>query len=148
MYRPRRCPVRAPARLEARTFTEKVCQHHRQMGTNIQSGMMARFKAGVKDYSVGNHPLWQVFRTFYQIGTPLDRRRSGVGNGLCLVGGSTSRGDSAAFGAGGLCSARTNGSVEKALLVWAERSYSGKCVFAKYCCSKAQRHFVGSLKSS
>jgi len=22
---------------------------------------------GVKDYSVGNHPLWQLFRTFYQM---------------------------------------------------------------------------------
>ena len=25
------------------------------------------FKLGMKDYSVGNHPLWQLFRTFYQM---------------------------------------------------------------------------------
>lgn len=64
---------------QTRTFTEKVCTHHRQMGTALQSGMMARFKAGVKDYSVGNHPLWEVFRTFYQM-----RHRPWVVGGLAL----------------------------------------------------------------
>jgi poly-beta-1,6-N-acetyl-D-glucosamine synthase len=52
---------------QTRTFTEKVCLHHRQMGTALQGGLMARFKFGVKDYSVGNHPLWELFRTFYQM---------------------------------------------------------------------------------
>ncbi len=64
---------------KTRTFTEKVCLHHRQMGTALQSGLMARFKAGVKDYSVGNHPLWEVFRTFYQM-----RHRPWIVGGLAL----------------------------------------------------------------
>jgi biofilm PGA synthesis N-glycosyltransferase PgaC len=52
---------------QTRTFTEKVCLHHRQMGTALQSGWKARFKFGAKDYSVGNHPLWELFRTAYQM---------------------------------------------------------------------------------
>lgn len=52
---------------QTRTFTEKVCLHHRQMGTALQGGLMARFKLGVKDHSVGNHPIWEAFRTFYQM---------------------------------------------------------------------------------
>lgn len=53
-----------------RTFTEKVCVHHRQMGTALQGGIAAKFKLGVKDRSVGNHPLWQLFRTVYQMARP------------------------------------------------------------------------------
>jgi len=53
-----------------RTFPEKVCLHHRTMGT-AQSGVLsARFKNGAKDYAVGNHPLWEVFRTGYQMTKP------------------------------------------------------------------------------
>lgn len=50
-----------------RTFTEKVCLHHRQMGTAMQGGLKAKFKFGAKDYSVGNHPLWELCRTLYQM---------------------------------------------------------------------------------
>jgi len=52
---------------QTRTFTEKVCLHHRQRGTALHGGLTARFKFGAKDYSVGNHPLWELFRTFYQM---------------------------------------------------------------------------------
>jgi biofilm PGA synthesis N-glycosyltransferase PgaC len=52
---------------QTRTFTEKVCIHHRQMGTALQGGLKAKFKFGAKDYSVGNHPLWELFRTCYQM---------------------------------------------------------------------------------
>jgi len=52
---------------KTRTFTEKVCIHHRQMGTALQGALKARFKVGAKDYSVGNHPLWELFRMFYQV---------------------------------------------------------------------------------
>jgi glycosyltransferase involved in cell wall biosynthesis len=64
---------------KTRTFAEKVCLHHRQMGTALQSGLMAKFKTGVKDYSVGNHPLWELFRTFYQM-----RHRPWIVGGLAL----------------------------------------------------------------
>ncbi len=52
---------------QTRTFPEKVCEHHRKMGTAQRSALMSRFKLGVKDYTVGNHPLWEVFRTIYQM---------------------------------------------------------------------------------
>jgi glycosyltransferase involved in cell wall biosynthesis len=50
-----------------RTFTDKVCQHHREMGTAQQSVLMARFRGGQKDYSIGNHPVWEMFRAMYQM---------------------------------------------------------------------------------
>jgi hypothetical protein len=37
------------------------------MGTAMQGGLKAKFKLGMKDYSVGNHPLWQLFRIAYQM---------------------------------------------------------------------------------
>ncbi len=55
---------------QTKTFTETVCVHHRVMGTALQGGLRAKFKLGMKDYSVGNHPLWQLFRAFYQMKHP------------------------------------------------------------------------------
>jgi biofilm PGA synthesis N-glycosyltransferase PgaC len=52
---------------KTRTFPEKVCLHHREMGTAQQSLLTARFKNGAKDYSVGNHPIWELFRTMHQM---------------------------------------------------------------------------------
>jgi len=51
---------------KTRTFTGKVCIHHRIMNTAGQSALKAKFKLGTKDYSFGNHPLWELFRTLYQ----------------------------------------------------------------------------------
>ena len=52
---------------ETRTFTEKYCLHHRKMGTAKESVLKARFKDGQKDYTLGTHPLWEIFRTGYQM---------------------------------------------------------------------------------
>lgn len=52
---------------KTRTFTEKSCLHHRAMGTAQQSAWGARFKFGGKDYAIGNHPVWEVFRSVYQM---------------------------------------------------------------------------------
>jgi biofilm PGA synthesis N-glycosyltransferase PgaC len=52
---------------KTRTFLEKVCQHHRDMGTAQQGIIKARFLNGNKDYVIGNHPLWEMFRTTYQM---------------------------------------------------------------------------------
>jgi len=52
---------------QTRTFTESVCLHHRKMGTALQGALKAKYKLGVKDYTVGNHPLWELARTFYQM---------------------------------------------------------------------------------
>jgi biofilm PGA synthesis N-glycosyltransferase PgaC len=52
---------------KTRTFTEKVCLHHRPMGTAQHGLLMAKFKNGAKDYAIGNHPLWELFRIVYQM---------------------------------------------------------------------------------
>jgi glycosyltransferase involved in cell wall biosynthesis len=52
---------------KTRTFTGKVCLHKRTMGT-VQCGPIhAKFKYGAKDYALGNHPLWELFRVMYQM---------------------------------------------------------------------------------
>lgn len=55
---------------KTRTFTEHVCNHHRQMGTALSGILRAKSHLGQKDYSVGNHPLWQAFRVLYQMSRP------------------------------------------------------------------------------
>ena len=67
---------------KTRTFTEKVCLHHRQMGTAQDSALMARFRNGRKDYVIGNHPIWELCRATYQM-----TKRPVVLGGLMLVSG-------------------------------------------------------------
>ena len=55
---------------QTRTFTEKVCHHHRAMGTGNAGSMGAWFRHGKKDYFLGGHPVWQCFRMFYQMKNP------------------------------------------------------------------------------
>ncbi len=50
-----------------RTFTEKTCLHLKGIGTGNGSQWGAWFRYGQKDYALGNHPFWQVFRTVYQM---------------------------------------------------------------------------------
>jgi glycosyltransferase involved in cell wall biosynthesis len=52
---------------KTRTFTDKVCRHHRAIGTAQHGRWSAIFMQGVKDYSFGGHPLWECFRTFYHM---------------------------------------------------------------------------------
>lgn len=55
---------------KTRTFTDMVCVHHRVMGTAQQGVLASRFTYGVKDYAFGNHPVWEVSRTLYQLTRP------------------------------------------------------------------------------
>ncbi len=52
---------------KTRTFRDLVCLHHRKTGTAQQSVWRAGVKTGEMDYAMGNHPLWQLFRTLYQM---------------------------------------------------------------------------------
>ena len=52
---------------KTRTFTSKVCYHHRKVGTAQRGVMKANFYTGVMDYAMGNHPLWQFSRIIYQM---------------------------------------------------------------------------------
>jgi poly-beta-1,6-N-acetyl-D-glucosamine synthase len=54
-----------------RTFTEKVLEHHRPMGTaDGASKMRVNFHLGQKAYRLGWHPAWQVVRAGYQMSKP------------------------------------------------------------------------------
>jgi hypothetical protein len=64
---------------KTRTFTERVCHHHRTMGTGTARPLAACFKRGMQDYYLGGHPLWQVCRTVFQMARP-----PYVAGGLCL----------------------------------------------------------------
>jgi poly-beta-1,6-N-acetyl-D-glucosamine synthase len=53
---------------KTRTFVEKACVHHREMGTALGGGVLGeRFRQGVKDYAFGGHPVWELFRFVYQM---------------------------------------------------------------------------------
>jgi poly-beta-1,6-N-acetyl-D-glucosamine synthase len=49
------------------TFPEKFCVHHRRMGTAKAHILIATFRSGYGDYPMGVHPVWQLFRSVYQM---------------------------------------------------------------------------------
>jgi glycosyltransferase involved in cell wall biosynthesis len=72
---------------QTRTFTEKTCLHHRQMGTASSGQLKGLYRHGQKDYYLGGHPLWQLFRCIYQVG-----RSPYLIGGVCLFAGYASAG--------------------------------------------------------
>jgi glycosyltransferase involved in cell wall biosynthesis len=54
---------------QTRTFTEKVCFHHRKLGVGAGSHgkLRMRFHYGRKAYYVGGHPLWECLRGLFQV---------------------------------------------------------------------------------
>jgi glycosyltransferase involved in cell wall biosynthesis len=52
---------------KTRTFTEKICLHHRKIGTAERGTLAAKYRVGVLDYALGGHPVWEMFRTVYQM---------------------------------------------------------------------------------
>jgi glycosyltransferase involved in cell wall biosynthesis len=52
---------------KTRTFTDKFCLHHREIGTAQRSVLESWFQFGMKDYAMGNHPVWELCRTGYQM---------------------------------------------------------------------------------
>jgi len=67
---------------QTRTFTEKVCFHHRTIGTGNSALLGSCFRHGKKDYFLGGHPLWQIFRAVYQI----KNKPYIIGGGLLFLG--------------------------------------------------------------
>jgi poly-beta-1,6-N-acetyl-D-glucosamine synthase len=55
---------------KTRTFTERVCRHHRELGAAQHGALGTRFRDGVLDYMLGGHPLWELSRTAYQMTRP------------------------------------------------------------------------------
>lgn len=52
---------------QTRTFVEKTCEHHKQTQAARHSNFLATFKSGYHDYLMGSHPVWQIFRSLYQM---------------------------------------------------------------------------------
>lgn len=51
---------------QTRSFREKSFFHHRHLGTAGRGILSSAFSYGEKDYYLGGHPLWEVFRIGYQ----------------------------------------------------------------------------------
>jgi biofilm PGA synthesis N-glycosyltransferase PgaC len=49
------------------TFTEKACLHLRPMGKAGPHYLKYTFLSGYGDYRLGVHPVWQLFRSIYQM---------------------------------------------------------------------------------
>ena len=52
---------------QTQTFLEKTFVHHRSQGGALHTGLRGRWYMGRKDYLLGNHPVWEVFRSVYQM---------------------------------------------------------------------------------
>jgi poly-beta-1,6-N-acetyl-D-glucosamine synthase len=64
------------------TFTDTFCMHHRSMGTAKHNILVATFKSGYGDYCMGVHPVWQLFRSIYQMS-----RKPVIAGGTMLMAG-------------------------------------------------------------
>jgi glycosyltransferase involved in cell wall biosynthesis len=52
---------------ETRSFREKYFYHYRPSGTADRNIISASFLYGKKDYTMGGHPLWLIFRMMYRM---------------------------------------------------------------------------------
>jgi len=50
-----------------RSYREKFFFHHRPLGTAERSVVASNFEYGKKDYILGGHPMWQMFRCTYRL---------------------------------------------------------------------------------
>lgn len=49
------------------SFREKSFFHHRHLGTAERSALSSLFSYGEKDYYLGGHPVWELFRVAYRV---------------------------------------------------------------------------------
>src|SRR3989442_15757067 len=49
-----------------RSFREKSFFHYRSLGTAERSLLASTFSYGEKDFYLGGHPLWELFRVAYR----------------------------------------------------------------------------------
>ena len=71
---------------QTRTFNEKLCFHHRELGVGSGSPgkLPMRFHYGRKAYLVGGHPLWEYSRGLFRMW-----ERPFILGGLCFIAGYT-----------------------------------------------------------
>jgi len=69
---------------KTRSFREKSFFHHRHLGTAERSVLSSFFSYGEKDYYLGGHPVWEVFRVGYRlIQRPYLFAGIALGSGYC-----------------------------------------------------------------
>lgn len=49
------------------SFSERTYTHYRAMGTAESNILSSRYRYGRKDYFLGGHPLWEIFRGLFQM---------------------------------------------------------------------------------
>jgi len=49
------------------SFPDRTYIHHRRMGTANSNVLLSRYHYGKKDYFLGGHPLWEIFRGTFQL---------------------------------------------------------------------------------
>jgi len=52
---------------KTRSFRERSFFHHRNLGTAERGRLASAFSYGEKDYYLGGHPLWELFRVAYRM---------------------------------------------------------------------------------
>ncbi|WP_455378536.1 glycosyltransferase family 2 protein [Petrachloros mirabilis] len=52
---------------KTRSFREKYFFHHRHLGTAERGVLASSFSYGEKDYYLGGHPIWEIFRVGYRM---------------------------------------------------------------------------------
>jgi poly-beta-1,6-N-acetyl-D-glucosamine synthase len=67
---------------KTRSFREKCFLHNRPLGTAERGKLGSTFAYGKKDYILGGHPLWEVFRCAYRM-----KKRPYVIGGVALFAG-------------------------------------------------------------
>jgi len=68
---------------QTRRFDEKACLHHRNVGSGNHAGLCQRLlNQGTKDYLLGSHPVFEIFRSVLQ----MKHRPYVVGGGLVFPG--------------------------------------------------------------
>lgn len=73
---------------KTRSYREKSFFHHRPLGTADRGVLAASFSYGQKDYFLGGHPLWELFRVSYRMTKRpylIDGLALGLGYGLAAA---------------------------------------------------------------
>lgn len=69
---------------KTRSFREKSFFHHRHLGTAERGAFAAIFSYGEKDYYLGGHPIWELFRVVYRaVKKPYIMNGVALGLGYC-----------------------------------------------------------------
>ena len=71
---------------QTESFKERSLWHHRRMGSARHGRIRFAFACGEKDYYLGNHPIWEIFRVGYRcMKTPYLAGGVSLGLGYCFA---------------------------------------------------------------